>query len=290
VAIRSRLSLCRALICAALVVPFALPAQGAATPSWKAGLTTQLQNPQAADAPAPGRLMSRADFDRLVAPAWKDSLRKLARLEDSLATRSPEPLAFMGQSDAPLVVAVFEDYQCPFCARQETIAKAVLKTYADRGLVKVFYYDFPLVSIHPLAVDAAMYADCLRDQGKFAAARSSLFARQQEWSSAADPRTAFRAVAKDVGADADKAIGCYEKGAHAGLLSFGTSEAMKRGVNATPWFIVAGVSHAGGAPTADVFDTIVDEALRGTAAPGPNVPSWKQGLTGELQAQTPKKP
>jgi protein-disulfide isomerase len=289
VAVRSCLSLCRALMCAAFI-PLALSAQGAATPTWKSGLTNQLQNPQSANAPAPDRLMSRADFDRLVAPAWKDSLRKLALLEDSLATRAPEPLAFMGAVDAPLVVSVFEDYQCPFCARQETIAKAVLKTYADRGLVKVFYYDFPLVSIHPLAVDAAMFADCLKDQGKFAAARSSLFARQQEWSSAADPRIPFRAVAKDVGADGDKAIACYEKGVHAGLLSFGTSEAMKRGVSATPWFIVAGIAHAGGAPTADVFDGIVDEALRGTAVAGPTVPIWKQGLTGELRAQTPKKP
>lgn len=288
-AIRSRLSLCRALMCAAFV-PIALSAQAPAAPTWKSGLTNQLQNPQSAGAPAPDRLMSRADFDRLVAPAWKDSLRKLAHLEDSLATRSPEPLAFMGAADAPLVVSVFEDYQCPFCARQETIAKAVLKTYADRGLVKVFYYDFPLISIHPFAEESAMFTDCLADQGKFAAARSSMFARQQEWSSAPDPRVVFRAVANDVGADVEKALACYDKGTHVGLLKFGTSEALRRGVNATPWFVVAGNARVGGAPTADAFDAIIDEALRGTAAPTPGVPAWKQGLTGDLQAQFPKKP
>lgn len=68
-----------------------------------------------------------------------------------------------GNKDAKVTVVVYDDFQCPYCARMyETLFGEVMKTYGDR--VKVIYKDYPLYEIHPWAVRAAVNANCLLEQ------------------------------------------------------------------------------------------------------------------------------
>src|SRR5438270_1949850 len=68
-----------------------------------------------------------------------------------------------GNKDAKVTAVVYDDFQCPYCARMyDTLFNEVMKTYGDR--VKVVYKDFPLYEIHPWAVRAAVDANCLLDQ------------------------------------------------------------------------------------------------------------------------------
>jgi protein-disulfide isomerase len=70
-----------------------------------------------------------------------------------------------GNKDAKVTVAVFDDFQCPYCARMyDTLFNDVMKRYGDR--VKVVYKDFPLYQIHPWAVRAAENANCLLAQSQ----------------------------------------------------------------------------------------------------------------------------
>jgi len=173
-------------------------------------------------------------------------------------------------------VEVFEDYQCPFCALQETVSKRVLHDYAARGLVRVIYYDFPLSQIHPFAVDGAMFVACAGEQHQFLPARAALYARQPEWTQGTDPRAAFRRIAAALHLDVPRTMSCYEAGSHHAVLTFGFQQAIARGVDRTPYFLVAGARYPGGAPTIAAFQAIIEQTLRGTVPTIVNTaPAWK---------------
>ena len=68
-----------------------------------------------------------------------------------------------GSEKAPVDIVVFDDLECPFCARMHAaMFPAVLNRYGDK--VRIAYKDNPLTQIHPWATHAAVDADCLAQQ------------------------------------------------------------------------------------------------------------------------------
>jgi protein-disulfide isomerase len=67
-----------------------------------------------------------------------------------------------GPATAPVLVVVFDDLECPFCARMHaSLFPAVTDRYKDQ--VRVVYRDFPLEQ-HPWAMRAAVDTNCLASQ------------------------------------------------------------------------------------------------------------------------------
>ncbi|HEY9137575.1 MAG TPA: thioredoxin domain-containing protein [Terriglobus sp.] len=72
-----------------------------------------------------------------------------------------------GDENAPVKIVVYDDLECPFCARMHAqMFPAILNRYGKN--VRVVYKDFPLTQIHPWAIHAAVDADCLADQSQTA--------------------------------------------------------------------------------------------------------------------------
>ncbi|HSM86443.1 MAG TPA: thioredoxin domain-containing protein [Candidatus Limnocylindrales bacterium] len=70
---------------------------------------------------------------------------------------------FRGAENGPVNVVVYDDFQCPFCARMYvTLFNEVMVHYRDR--VKVVMKDFPILDAHPWAMRAAVDAQCLWEQ------------------------------------------------------------------------------------------------------------------------------
>lgn len=69
-----------------------------------------------------------------------------------------------GDEHAPVLIVVFDDLECPFCARMNAeLFPAVLDRYKDH--VRIVYRDFPLpADQHPWAMHAAVDANCLADR------------------------------------------------------------------------------------------------------------------------------
>lgn len=72
--------------------------------------------------------------------------------------------AVKGPKDAGVTLVVFDDYQCPYCARLERFVKQLLDTYPDD--LNYVIKHFPLSS-HPLAKQGAEAALAAGNQGKF---------------------------------------------------------------------------------------------------------------------------
>lgn len=78
-----------------------------------------------------------------------------------------------GPDDAPMVITVFSDYECPWCRRfDDTVAVFQAKYPQD---VSVAYRHFPLDDIHRAARPAAIAAVCASRQGKFTPYHRKLF-------------------------------------------------------------------------------------------------------------------
>lgn len=67
-----------------------------------------------------------------------------------------------GPASAPVHIVIYDDLQCPFCARMHAqLFPALLERYGDK--IHIVYKDFPLGQ-HPWAVHAAVDANCLAEQ------------------------------------------------------------------------------------------------------------------------------
>jgi protein-disulfide isomerase len=92
-----------------------------------------------------------------------------------------------GDSDAPVTIVEFSDFQCPFCARwfHQTLSQ-IEDDYIDTGKANLVFVDNPLSSIHPNAMKVHIAAECADEQGKFWEFHDILFERQAEWKSLND--------------------------------------------------------------------------------------------------------
>lgn len=214
-----------------------------------------------------------------------------------------------GSKDAKVVAVVYDDFQCPYCARMyDTLFNNVMKRYGDR--VKVIYKDFPLYQIHPWAVRAAINANCLLDQSSDAFWQFSdqVHATQHEISqqeATPDPKEKDAKDAKDTkGAakdakdakgeapkvkvrnvgldklatdiatkdklDLGKLRACQETHSTAAVRA-SLTEGQQLGVSATPTLFINGEKLEGAASGEEV-QAVLDRALRDAGVAVPTMP------------------
>lgn len=99
----------------------------------------------------------------------------------STIEKSSEPV--LGESDAPVTMVIYEDFQCPFCKRFETGAvQQVESEYVESGQVKLMWKDFPLPQLgHDWAEPAAETMECVyrQDEDVFWNVKDTIFQNQE---------------------------------------------------------------------------------------------------------------
>jgi len=78
-----------------------------------------------------------------------------------------------GPADAPVTIVMYDDFQCPYCAKLEPVLKQVEALYPDQ--VRFVFKNFPL-RMHGYAKPAALAALAAERQGKFWEFHDQLFA------------------------------------------------------------------------------------------------------------------
>lgn len=104
------------------------------------------------------RFLSKELFDTTVDPVVEERQRTEALMSGLLAPGAPA----LGPSAAPVTIAVFSDFQCPYCARLAETLKEALPDEA--GPVRLVFHYFPL-AMHNWARPAAEAAACAQQQG-----------------------------------------------------------------------------------------------------------------------------
>ena len=184
---------------------------------------------------------------------------------------------FRGNKDAKVVIVNYDDFECPFCARMhQTLFADLMKTYGDR--VKIIYKDFPLVSIHPWAMRAAIDSHCLASQNNDAYWGFADYVHnnaQQLTGPRGRPTSEMFAAVDGIATDQGKKFNLDMGKLNACLkaqpddaVKSSMEEAEKLGVNATPTLFVNGAKVDGALPASELR-AILDRALTdaGQAAP-----------------------
>jgi len=160
--------------------------------------------------------------------------------------------AAKGPVTAPVTIVEFSDYQCPYCARAETVVDEVVKKYGDK--VRLVYRDYPL-KFHNNAETASMGAECAADQGKFWEMHRAIFSNQQKLAAADLVETAG-----SIGLDKDAFKTCLDAGKHRAEVQKDFEDGMKYGVTGTPTFFINGIPMVG-ARSVESFAEIIDAEL-----------------------------
>ena len=101
--------------------------------------------------------------------------------------------AVKGAAKGPVTITIFDDFQCPYCARLLPTLDKVLASYPKQ--VRLVYKHFPL-SMHKFARSAALASIAARNQGKFWPLHDQLFANYNKLND-----VLIRELAEKVGLD-----------------------------------------------------------------------------------------
>ena len=97
-----------------------------------------------------------------------------------------DPHKTFGSKNAPIVMEVFSDFQCPACKVLFTTTNhQLMDNYVTVGKVFLIHRDFPL-PMHAYSRVAARYARAAAQLGKSEAVEQALFENQEKWEQTGD--------------------------------------------------------------------------------------------------------
>jgi protein-disulfide isomerase len=180
-----------------------------------------------------------------------------------------------GAENAAVTMVVYDDYQCPFCARMYvTLMNEVMNHYRDR--VRIVVKDFPILDAHPWALRAAIDAQCLAQQNSAAYWDFSdyIHTHQQEVGSKSkehnlDASSMLDALAAETGqkhaVDVPALHACLARQDKL-PVEISMMEGKSLGVSATPTMFVNG-EEVEGVLSAENLRLLIERALNEAASP-----------------------
>lgn len=194
-----------------------------------------------------GRYILRGELDDMNANPFADIIGQMHL--DGAASRGP--------ADAKVVVVEFGDLECPVCRQLEPILQQVLPQYPQ---VRFVFKDFPLESVHPWAMQAAILGHCALQQGSevFWKYHDTIYEEQDQIT----PENASERlieIATAAGADADKLKSCAAEPKSSEFVRASMQDGMMVGVNATPTVFVDGRKFVG--PNANALQQFIEYDL-----------------------------
>lgn len=105
-----------------------------------------------------------------------------------------DPHKAFGSKNAPVVMEVFSDFQCPACKTLFlTTHRQLMENYVSTGKVYLIHRDFPL-PMHAYSRVAARYARAAAEIGKVEPVEKALFENQDKWEQNGDVDGTLAAV------------------------------------------------------------------------------------------------
>lgn len=143
-----------------------------------------------------------------------------------------------GNPEASVVLVEYSDFQCPACAQFYPIVKELVEENSEN--LRFEYRHFPLTTIHPYAVRAAVVAEAAGQQDKFYEMHDLLFENQSVWSNSVNPQVYFLEYAQELDLD----IRLFKKHLNSSVLEDKVmndfDEAQTKGFTGTPSFTLNG--------------------------------------------------
>lgn len=171
---------------------------------------------------------------------------------------------FIGRPDAPVTLAYWGDFQCPFCKRfdLETLPTLVTR-YVETGKLKVVFKDYQFLG--PDSQTAGLAAKAvweLYPDRYFAWHQAMYEAQDQEHGGFGDKESIIKLTRTISGIDADKVASLIvqKQSEYQQEQDADQAEGAQFGINGTPGFVI-GTQIVSGAQPASVFTKLIDAEL-----------------------------
>lgn len=203
-------------------------------------------------------------------PAPTLTMAPLVTLPPIATPRDPTPVESadgyaLGAAEAPVLVEVWEDFQCPYCQRFSlTVKPLIVETYVTSGQVRYVFRDLPFIGEG--SKWAAVAASLAADQNLFWPFHDHLFANFLGQNVGSYDLDRLLAIGELVGLDMEVFTAGLQ--IEAARDRFAQIEARARtdagilGINATPTVVVNGVPLT--SPDWETVRTAIDAALDGS--------------------------
>lgn len=207
----------------------------------------------------------------------------VSRLEAERANLATIPVEYfdgmsLGDKKAPLVMEMYEDFQCPFCLRHTVETEPTLvDEYVKTGKVRMVFKHLPILGAESVSAGKAGY--CAAQQNKFWPFANRLFTMQAASGQLEGEKVNvgrysdanLRGHAEAAGLDLAQYDACYASPAAATAVADDNRAASQLGLRSTPSFVFNGRPLQGGAPgSLDSWRALLDEQIAAAlASPSP---------------------
>ncbi|MEH6820450.1 MAG: DsbA family protein [Dietzia psychralcaliphila] len=184
-----------------------------------------------------------------------ESMEGIARFEEG------DPMA-MGPVDARVVMTVYSDFRCPFCAKfSREVEPALIEEYVDGGDLRIEWVDLPIFGEESMM--AARAGRAAADQGRFWEFTEVVFADAPDRGHPDLGEEELVGYAAEAGVPdlerfrADMTGAAYDEAIRADYQA-----ATALGATSTPTFLINGTGIVG-ARSVETFRTVIDNSLDG---------------------------
>jgi protein-disulfide isomerase len=177
----------------------------------------------------------------------------------------------IGRADAPVVVEVWADFQCPYCGLfTHGLEPSVLRTFVVPGTARLVFRDFAFLGAESMT--AATAARCAGLQGAFWQFHDLLFASQNGENQGAFSDSLMTQMAAYLDLDATKFAACQADPSVASALEASRTAGQAAGIKGTPTIRIIGPKQTvrlDTMPTLPVLEATIDRLARGLPPPTP---------------------
>ena len=178
-------------------------------------------------------------------------------------TRDPaDPLA-EGPADAPVVLVVFTDYQCPYCARWTEDTLPALREHVEAGELRIEWRDVNVYGEDSARAARASLAAALQDRHEDY--HQALFADGEVRPATELDEDSLIGLATELDLDVEQFTADLRSEEVVRTIEEHAAEGIALGAVTTPSFVLAGTPTVGAQPT-EVFLDQLDEALEEAGA------------------------
>ena len=172
---------------------------------------------------------------------------------------------FIGKKDAPVTLAYWFDFQCPFCKRFETDTMPTLvEKYVNSGKLRIVFKDFQFLGPDSQSAGIAEHAVWEISPDNYFKWHQAMYDKQDGensgWGNPDDIIALTKTIAGIDSAKVEKLINS-KKDEYQKEMDEDSAEGSGFGVNGTPGFVI-GTQSISGAQPVSVFTQVIDSLLK----------------------------
>ncbi len=205
----------------------------------------------------------------LILPTLRSNLAPVGEIKTALPDIHPQANGTsLGDPKAPVLVEVWEDFQCPACqGYSEQIEPAVVKNFVVTGKARYVFRHYPFIDDNSATKESDQAANasmCANEQGRFWDYHDIVFANWngENVGNYSDKR--LTAFAQTIGLNMDNFSACFKANKYKSQIEKDKADGTNAGVSGTPSVFVNGkLIKPGYVPSADDIGQAINAALSG---------------------------